>query len=450
MAELIAGDTIRYARSVSAHPFRDEENSLSLEACKAIEMTRRISRAELQAPTTVLNLNIDDMTLRLGSGDPFTGNSHRTVFCLVRSAGVPFELQFLDLERNQHVDPGDLAGQFLENRPHVNAEFEALPDAVVDGGFSVVLCTRERPDGLRRALRSLEAQSDTSFEVIVVDNAPTSDATKRAVLESHLPEVEYCLESRPGLSRARNKGLSHVDTSYVAWLDDDEIADPDWVLRTRQGFAHPSGPSAICGLMLPAELESEAQVRFEQYGGFNKGRGIEPEILQRDTPAVKSPLYPLPAFGAGGNMAFKTDALRRIRGFDECLGAGTRTHGGEDMLVLAQLLRRGEIVLHWPSAVTWHYHRREMEDLKKQLYGYCASLSAFYASLLRSQPSIAIDLLKLLPLVVREALPQKDSLRSGHLPEDYPSEILRSARKGFAEGAWLYVQEVRAQRDGIK
>ena len=260
--------------------------------------------------------------------------------------------------------------------------------------------------------------------------------------EAELSGSEYVVEPVPGLARARNRGLRSVQTDVVAWFDDDEVADPDWIRRMKEGFAHPSSPAAVSGLMLPAQLETEAQVRFEQYGGFNKGRGTEVEVLRAGSPSVRNPLYPLPGFGAGGNMAFRTDALRRIGGFDPYLGAGTKTHGGEETLAFSLLLQRGDAVLHWPAAITWHFHRRDMDALERQLFGYGAGLSAFYASLLRSRPSIAFEILKAVPLGLRDALPKKDNQRSGQLPDDFPRQILRAARRGFAEGAFFYADEV--------
>ena len=120
----------------------------------------------------------------------------------------------------------------------------------------------------------------------------------------------YVVEPRPGLSRARNRALAEADADIVAWLDDDEVADPGWIAWLRHGFAHPARPTAVCGLMLPAEMKTEAQVRFEQYGGFNKGRDLMPEVLRAGTETVRNPLYPLPGFGPGGNMAFRPDAVR--------------------------------------------------------------------------------------------------------------------------------------------
>ena len=229
-------------------------------------------------------------------------------------------------------------------------------------------------------------------------------------------------------------------------LDDDELADKDWVNRLKEGFAHEQKPAAVCGVMLPAELEFEAQVRFEQYGGFNKGRGVAPEILLRGTPSVLSPLYPLPAFGSGGNMAFRTEALRSVGGFDPCLGAGTMTHGGEETRALSLLLSKGEAILHWPAAITWHIHRRELTALNKQFYGYSAGLTAFYASMIRSRPAVLVNILRLLPHAIRDLRRGSDNLRSGQLPPDFPVYLLKSGHRGLLAGGLMYAFE--AIRDG--
>ncbi len=201
--------------------------------------------------------------------------------------------------------------------------------------------------------------------------------------------------------------------------------------------------------MLPAELESEAQVRFEQYGGFNKGRGLSSEVLRAGSPTVMSPLYPLPAIGSGGNMAFRTSSLRSVGGFDECLGAGTRTHGGEETRVFASLLRAGETVLHWPAAVTWHYHRRDMGDLHKQFRGYSAGLSAFLASMVRAEPTVGLDLLRLFPHALRDLGLRRGGVRADQLPADFPRSLLRESRKGLLEGGLCYVQESLSQAGAV-
>jgi glycosyltransferase involved in cell wall biosynthesis len=328
-------------------------------------------------------------------------------------------------------------------------ETNPVPAPAAGFGITVVICTRDRPEGLHVVLESLRRQTDSGFQVLVVDNGSSSPETAAVTTELALPDWEYLVEPRPGLSRARNRGLAAVRTDLTAWIDDDEVADPDWVRRLKEGFAHESRPAAVCGVMLPAELEFEAQVRFEQYGGFNKGRGMVPEVLKAGAPSVTSPLYPLPAFGPGGNMAFRTRLLRAVGGFDPCLGAGTRTHGCEETRVLSSLLSDGQAIMHWPAAITWHLHRREMAALRKQLYGYSAGLSAFYMSTIRSKPSTIIDILRLAPNTIRDLRGGSENLRSGQLPNDFPSDLLKAARRGLLEGGPMYVYEaLRNRRQG--
>jgi len=400
---------------------------------------RRIERGELASPAIVLDIDRERKTVN--GCRTLAVDEYRSAFSLLRSEGVPVAVSCWDVDGDAIIDAEWILRQEAEFVADYSLGLRPNPSEL-----TVAICTRERPDDLRRALSSLLVQSDQNFSVVIVDNAPTSSATRAVVEELELPRWKYVVEPEPGLSRARNRALNFVQTEHVAWIDDDEVADVDWVLRVKQGFNHESQPAALAGLMLPAELESEAQVRFEQYGGFNKGRGVEPEVLRAGTPSVFSPLYPLPGFGAGGNMAFRVDALSEIGGFDPYLGAGSRTKGGEDTRALALLLLRGDTVLHWPPAVTWHYHRRGMDELERQLFGNLAGLSAFYASMIRSNPRVVVEIAKAVPHGVWDMLPQKDNLRSGHLPADFPKELLDAARRGFAAGGVLYVQEVWAGR----
>jgi len=403
---------------------------------------RRIDRNALQAPARVLDVElatVADLGEETIAVEQFNG-----LWCLARIDGVPQEISFWDVSEDLKLSIGALRDQLragLAADGHVPAQLPPPPTAPAGQDLTVVICTRDRAAGLHATLASLHEQNDANFRVVVVDNGSRTAESAAVVERVGLPHCDYVVEPRPGLSRARNRGLAAVGTELVAWIDDDETTDADWVSRLRQGFAHEASPAAICGVMLPAELESEAQVRFEQYGGFNKGRGMAPEVLRKGTSSVVSPLYPLPAFGSGGNMAFKTEALRAVGGFDNCLGAGTRTHGGEEVRVLSLLLSRGDAILHWPAAITWHTHRRDMPALKKQFYGYSAGLSAFYASMIRSKPTAALEILGLTPHVIRDLRHGSDNQRSGHLPDDFPPDLLKAARRGLIEGGFMYAYE---------
>jgi glycosyltransferase involved in cell wall biosynthesis len=306
---------------------------------------------------------------------------------------------------------------------------------------SVVVCTRERPDGLRRCLRSLTFQDHPNFGVWVIDNAAISDDTRHVVKSfATALDVHYVIEPRPGLSRARNAGLrSELEGDLVAWIDDDEVADPLWLSELTRAFDGRPEVVAASGAVVPAELETQAQLWFEQFGGHSKGRGFTPDEFSPHTWSKQHPLYPLPPFGVGANMAFRTEALRQAGGFDEALGAGRPAQGSEDTKIFTDLLRAGGTVTYHPSALTRHFHRRDLDGLRRQMRGYGSGLTAFYTASVLARPSTIVDLIRLAPRALRD-LYSSDSLRLATLEDDFPRDLLAENRRGLIAGPWLYLR----------
>jgi Glycosyl transferase family 2 len=133
---------------------------------------------------------------------------------------------------------------------------------------SVVICTRDRPELLSRCLASLCEQTFKPVEIIVVDNAPQSDLTRRLVEQT--PDVRYVPERRPGLDVARNTGIRLRQGNVIAFIGDDVVAHLAWLKRLLAGFSCPT-ILAVTGLVLPLELETEVQLLFERYWSFNGG-----------------------------------------------------------------------------------------------------------------------------------------------------------------------------------
>ena len=99
---------------------------------------------------------------------------------------------------------------------------------------SVIIPTFRRPDGLRRAARSVIAQNITApFALIIVDNDPAAsgaEAAKTIAAEApaHLT-VTYLHEPQAGVANARNTAMAHVATPLVLFLDDDQSVGPNWL-----------------------------------------------------------------------------------------------------------------------------------------------------------------------------------------------------------------------------
>jgi glycosyltransferase involved in cell wall biosynthesis len=294
---------------------------------------------------------------------------------------------------------------------------------------SVVICTRDRPESLERCLRAALTLEYPHYEIIVVDNAPKSDTTKRAV--EKFSGVRYVLEPEPGLSVARNTALRHVKGDIVAFLDDDETADNYWLLELARGFERAENVSAVFGVTVPAELETQAQVWFEDFVSQSKGRSFTPDLFKKTS---HSPLAVALGFGVGGNMAFKTKAIRTL-GFDLTLGAGTPVQTGEDKAAFFDVMMAGQTVAYQPSAIMRHYHRRDKASLCAQLYGYGLGRTAFYVRCLRKHPHLTLELAS----HFREASFYKSKARLKTLPRD----LISARRQGLVNGFAAYLKSCR-------
>src|SRR5206468_9191594 len=135
--------------------------------------------------------------------------------------------------------------------------------------------------------------------------------------------VDYLVEPRAGLSFARNAAVKAAPGQILAWIDDDEVADPNWLAEVARALDEHPDADVISGVIVPAELETQAQLWFEQFGGHSKGRGFQPDVFSPATAHRQSPLYPLPPFGPGANMTFPPGLLEKLAPCDTALGAGT-------------------------------------------------------------------------------------------------------------------------------
>jgi glycosyltransferase involved in cell wall biosynthesis len=318
-------------------------------------------------------------------------------------------------------------------------QFVASRERVLRDGpqITVAICTRDRTEHLARLLESLRHQEYPRLRILVVDNAPSDDSTRRLV-EGLSPDlkVKYVTEPRPGLSWARNRAIDASDSEVIAWADDDEICDRWWAAEIARAFVEVPGADAVTGVVAPGELETQCQAWFEQYSGVRRGRGFNRQVFSPASARRQSPLYPLPPFGAGANMAFRRDSIERIGRFDTALGTGTSTLAGEDTAALSALLLAGGTIVYQPSAIVHHRHRRDYAALQRVMLGYGRGLSAFYASMIVHHPGCLLELVRLSRQALRDQV-SRGGRRLGEL-EDFPSELLRINRKGLLQGAFMY------------
>jgi len=233
--------------------------------------------------------------------------------------------------------------------------------------ISVAVCTRDRSDHLARCLKAINRLEHPPLEILVIDNAPKTQAT-RELIESSFPNVSYVLEPTPGLNWARNRAIASARGDVIAITDDDVVVDPLWTDAIARLFAEDEQVMAVTGLVVPYELETEAQILFEKYGGFGRGfsrkwyRASDSEhhhLAQEHAGTGK--------FGTGANMAFRRSVFQEIGPFDPALDVGTVTNGGGDLDMFFRVLKFGHTLVYEPAAMVRHRHRRDFAHLHTQI-----------------------------------------------------------------------------------
>jgi glycosyltransferase involved in cell wall biosynthesis len=218
------------------------------------------------------------------------------------------------------------------------------------------------------------------LDVLIVDNAPSDEATREAV--GRFPGFRYVREPKPGLDWARNRAVMEAHGDIIAYTDDDVSVDPGWVRAIEGAFREETCAMCVTGLVVPDEIDTRAQAIFERYGGF--GRGFDREVFRVDVEGRQGAAWLYGGtgrFGTGGNMAFRRRFLVEAGLFDPALDVGTPTNGGGDLDMFFRVLKAGHALVYEPAAIVRHRHRRDHHALRTQIAN---NGIGFYSYLVRS------------------------------------------------------------------
>jgi glycosyltransferase involved in cell wall biosynthesis len=154
------------------------------------------------------------------------------------------------------------------------------------------------------------AQRFASLELIVVDNSTDPKANADLRRRYRDPRFRYVFEPVQGLSHARNRGTALARGRYVAFLDDDAIAKPDWAEMLVDGFRKLGGQTAcIGGRIVPRWLAPRPDWLTRNLLGYlsivDWGGKLRP-LRKKE-------------WIAGCNIAFERKALQDANGFPTAL-----------------------------------------------------------------------------------------------------------------------------------
>lgn len=214
--------------------------------------------------------------------------------------------------------------------------------------ITAILCTYNRYEMASDAIASLLQQRDVPFRLIVVDNSP--DDACAAAFASKYPgrEITILRQTQAGLARARNTGLASCDTEFVAFIDDDAVADPLWLREIVNAFDDSAADVAVAGGKVvprweaprPAWLPDSALTYLSLVDLGERAR----ELVGRE-------------WLAGTNIAFRTERLRDAGGFSVHLG---RAGGGQNLMsneeteAMRRIMAGGHRAFYQPAAIVEH------------------------------------------------------------------------------------------------
>ena len=184
--------------------------------------------------------------------------------------------------------------------------------------ISVVVCSHDRLRYVRACIQSLSHQTvgPGGFEIVLVDSgSPAPVAAEMRRLAEITPNTRLVRVDVSGVSEARNEGARAATGEYVAYIDDDAMATPDWVEQIQRVLAeHDCKPAVLGGRVLPVweaplprwwPASLRGVLSIIEYEGAGEYR----------TEAVPEKLEPY-----GVNMVLKREPMLRVGGFAEALG----------------------------------------------------------------------------------------------------------------------------------
>jgi glycosyltransferase involved in cell wall biosynthesis len=237
---------------------------------------------------------------------------------------------------------------------------------------TIAIPTHNRSHTLSETLASLEAlaiPNDATVECIVIDNASTDDTARVvevAAKSSPFP-TRRVFEPHQGSSFARNRAIDEAGGDFIFFLDDDAIADPQW-LHAMLSAMESRRLDAACGMVLP---------RWSTPPPPWLGSRLWVKLAVHDRVAIESAsaneIETLDNYFSA-NVGFRRSAFQRFGRFREDLGVvGKNPMSGEDTELFARIVAKGGKMGFLPGAIVHHQigpERMTREYLRHKSFAY--------------------------------------------------------------------------------
>jgi glucosyl-dolichyl phosphate glucuronosyltransferase len=301
--------------------------------------------------------------------------------------------------------------------------------------ISVIICayTEERWNDLLQVVDSVQRQTYAPREIVLVIDH-NAQLFARALAEIRGVTITENVQPR-GLRGARNSGLAKTSAEVVAFLDDDAVAEPDWLEKLAAGYDHPNvlgvggepRPNWLAGrpAWFPAEFNWVVGCAYE---GMPTSRSVVRNLF-------------------GCNMSFRREAFERLGGFR--LGYSCDE---TEFCIRARQMMPDHVVVYEPAAVVHHkvpHARGTWRYLLKRCY-FEGGSKAVLAWLVGGQDGLASErahVAKTIPLGVGrsivEAIVRRDPAALGRAAAIVVG--LAATAAGYVTG-WMRIETTAKAR----
>jgi len=215
--------------------------------------------------------------------------------------------------------------------------------------FSVLICTYNRHQMLKKALEALIHRTEEKPDQVVVVNGGDTQADRvvEAYQDNSAVDVLLVKTINKNLAASRNQGLTHCMGDIIAMTDDDAEVFSDWVSQMKGVHSDHPEAGAVGGAVIGAESEKSLLSRLADQVTFSSPK--EPMVV-RTLPGV--------------NVSYKREAIERVGLQDEKL------FRGEDVDFNWRVKQLGHEIYYDPAIKVLHHHRPTLKQILQQHYMY--------------------------------------------------------------------------------
>ena len=222
--------------------------------------------------------------------------------------------------------------------------------------ISIVIATYNREEKLKNCLKGLNRLiiPDGKIELVIIDDgSEKSYAVEQLQTLSRFP-IRYFRKQHSGICSTKNKGVEESRGNYIAFLDDDMVVSPLWLVQLMSGFKN----DQIAGVGSTNLIYLDKN-NFIQYIDY---RELARKPFRDEIEEILNVLT--------GSACFKKDILEKVGGFNNTQSELGVTFGGDDVDLTWKIRNAGYLLRHVEEAITYHNHRDNIKALIKQHIGY--------------------------------------------------------------------------------